>query len=140
MKISAEQKLLIMDAATESLKNPYPKDAAQVFGSAVLTTKGNIYSSAQYFSDTFSLTLHSEQSTLAHAAAHGESEIVAIAITSKGGNEEIVYPCHMCKQLLYESSQRSGVPMLVIVFTQQGKVEEIELDKMMNYPWPPRKK
>lgn len=134
--ISARQKQKLMQAATAALKNPYPKDSKLVFASAVLTTQGNMYSSAQYFSDTYSLTLHAEQAALAHTAAHGEGEIVAIATTSNETTNTLAYPCHMCKQLLYESSKRSGVSMLVIVFNQLGKVEEIELQKMMAYPWP----
>ena len=59
-----------------------PNDAR--FGAAVLTKKGNIYSSGQYYSDTYSLTLHAEQAALAHAAAHGEYDITAIAVV---GNE-----------------------------------------------------
>lgn len=131
-----DQKTALKQAATEQLKYPYPLGAETVYASAVLTTKGNIYASAQYFSDTYSLTLHAEQATLAHASAHGESEIVAIAITSTEVSEKLTNPCHMCKQLLYESSRRSKLPMTVILFSQQGKEEIIELEKMMSYPWP----
>lgn len=136
--ITEMQKTALIQAATEALKNPYPTDAAQVFASAVLTDSGNMYSSAQYFSDTYSLTLHAEQATLAHAAAHGESKIVAIAITCSDDTDELTYPCHMCKQLLYESSRRSGIPMNIILFNKRGRVQEIDLDEMMTYVWPPR--
>jgi cytidine deaminase len=135
-KLSDLQKKQLMDAATAALKNPYPKDAPTVYAAAVLTKQGNIYSAAQYFSDTYSLTLHGEQSALAHAAAHRESEIAAIAITSNEQIEGLTYPCHMCKQLLWESSRRSKLPMTLIVFNQQGQIEEIPLEKMISYPWP----
>lgn len=134
--ISEDQKRQLMSAAYSALKTPYPKDATLIFASAVLTQQGNIYASSQYFSDTFSLTLHSEQAALAHAAAHGEGEIIAIATTSNEAGDTLAYPCHMCKQLLYESSKRSGLPMLIIAFNQQGRKEEIPLEKMIAYPWP----
>jgi len=76
-----EREKLIQEAK-KALANPYPKDNPMAYSAAVLTKKGNIYSSAQYFSDTFSLTLHGEQCALVHAAAHGEGDIVAMAITS----------------------------------------------------------
>jgi len=136
--IAQQQKLTLMEEAKKALKNPYPKDAKTVYSAAVLTKAGNIYSSAQYFSDTYSLTLHAEQSVLAHAAAHGEGEIVAIAITS---NEELkkgefCYACNMCKQLLYESQRKSGVAMTVIFFNQFGETQELLLNGMISYPWP----
>jgi cytidine deaminase len=130
------QKQSLIQAATEVLKNPYPKDTKTVYAAAVLTSKGNIYASAQYFSDTYSLTLHAEQAALAHAAAHGEGEIVAIATTSNEPEGEWSYPCHMCKQLLWESRIRSGVLMQVINFDQNGRIEELNLDEMMQFPWP----
>ena len=136
--ISKEQKDKLVSEAKDELKNPYPKDSAFAYSSSVLTTKGNIYSASNYFSDTYSLTLHAEQSVLAHAAAHGEGEIVAIAIAStedlKPG--EFTPPCHMCKQLLWESQRRSKIPMLVILTNGHNEVKEVHLDKMMPYPWP----
>ena len=136
--ITSTQKESLIEEAKKALNNPYPKDTKTVYTAAVLTTKGNIYSSAQYFSDTYSLTLHAEQSALAHAAAHGEGEIVAVAITSneqlKKG--EFCYSCHMCKQLFYESQRRSGVPMTLFFFNQNGDVQELKLDDMVSYPWP----
>jgi len=137
--MTPQQKTALKQAATEALKNPYPLDAKNVYAAAALTKKGNIYASAQYFSDTYSLTLHAEQSALAHAAAHGEGEIIAIAVTDNLPEEEWSYPCHMCKQLLYESSQRSGLPMTIIVFDQKGKEEILDLDEIMTYVWPARK-
>ncbi len=130
------QKTKLLQLATAALQNPYPKDTKNIFTAAVLTKKGNIYASAQYFSDTYSLTLHAEQAALAHAAAHGEGDIVAIAITSNQPKREWAYSCHMCKQLLWESRLRSGIPMTLIFFDQFGKTEQLNLDDIINYPWP----
>jgi cytidine deaminase len=136
--ITQQQKEKLIEEAKKALKNPYPKDAKVVYSASVLTKAGNIYSSAQYFSDTYSLTLHAEQSALAHAAAHGESEIVAAAITSNENlaKGEFCYSCHMCKQLFYESQKRSGITMTLIFFNQHGETQEVKLDSMITYPWP----
>ena len=136
--ITQQQKDKLMEEAKKALKNPYPKDAKVVYSAAVLTKSGNIYSSAQYFSDTLSLTLHSEQSALAHAAAHGEGEIIAVAVTSNENlaEQEFCYSCNMCKQLFYESQRRSGIPMTLIFFNQHGEAQELKLDDIISYPWP----
>ncbi len=129
-------------AAIEGMENAFTetnKPEDRRFGASVLTKKGNIYSSGAYFSDTYSLTLHAEQAVLAHAAAHGEYDIVAIAIT---GNEPVkpgdsIYPCHMCKQLLWESSLRSKQNTEILLLDEKGTiVERLKLFDIINYPWP----
>jgi cytidine deaminase len=136
--MNQDQKANLIKAAKETLENPYPKDAQTVYSASVLTKNGNIYSAAQYFSDTYSLTLHAEQAVLSHAAAHGEGEIVAIAITSneKLEKQEFTYPCHMCKQLLYESSRRSKINMEILIFNSFGEEQVVDINSMINYPWP----
>ncbi len=128
----------LIHEAKKALKNPYPKDNLMVYSAAVLTKKGNIYSSAQYFSDTLSLTLHGEQCALVHAAAHGEGQIVAMAMTSteKLKKGEFTYPCNMCKQLLWESFRRSKIPMIIILINNHDEIKEIPLSEMIVYPWP----
>jgi len=91
----------------------------------LMTKSGNIYIGVSYKSDTETLTMHSEATALAHAAIHGEKEIVAIT----GPN------CHICKQLIYESSLCSGID-IVVVIEEDGKIKQIPISKMMPYPWP----
>ncbi|MFA6099587.1 MAG: hypothetical protein WC750_01755 [Patescibacteria group bacterium] len=143
MPITLEQEQKLIAAAQEGVKNALTVKGSQDdnrYGAAVLTDKGNIYGSGQYFSDTHSLTLHAEQSVLAHAAAHGEYAIEAIAISwnkPAGRGEGSVYPCHMCKQVLWESYLRSKLNMLIIIANEDGKVvEKLNLLDIMNYTWP----
>jgi len=109
--------------AREALKNTYPNGKG--FAIAVLTKNGNIYPGVSYKSDTYTLTMHSEAVALAHAATHGEKEIVAIT----GPN------CHICKQLIYENSLRSGIDTLVII-KENNVIKQIPISKLMLYPWP----
>lgn len=133
-------KVNLIKSAKDALKNPYPKNSKFIYSAAVLTDKDTIYSASNYVSDTFSLTLHAEQSALAHAAAHGEGNIVTIAITSNEVLEkgEFTPPCHMCKQLLWESQLRSGIPMLVILVNRE-ETTEVNLKEMLPFPWPAKK-
>ena len=136
--ITPEQKQSLIKEALLAQKNCYPQDSKHSYGAAVLTENGNLYSAANYGSETASLTLHGEQSALAHAAAHGEGMIHAIAVTS---NEEKVRgeftaPCHMCKQLLWESRLHSGVPLLIILANNFGETKEVYIDELMSLPWP----
>lgn len=133
------EKIKLKTALAEAMKNSYPHGAVTTYAAAVLTKSGNVYSAAQYFSDTYSLTLHGEQCALVHAAAHGEGEIVAIAVISneKLEKNQDTYPCHMCKQLLYESQRRSGIPMTILLMNPSGEEKELMLDEMLgSFLWP----
>lgn len=110
--------------AKEAMKDIYPTPN-KGFSVAVLTKQGNIYPGVSYGSDTETLTMHSEAVALAHAAAHGEKEIIAIT----GPN------CHICKQLIYESSLRSGIDTLVLI-EEEGEIKQIPISELMPYPWP----
>jgi cytidine deaminase len=69
--------------------------------------------------------MHSEATALAHAAIHGEKDIVAIT----GPN------CHICKQLLWESALRSGIDIQVI--TEEGtETKMTPISQLMPQPWP----
>lgn len=138
--IPEEQKSRLVQEAISALQHPYPKGSPHMYAAAVLTDKGSIYSASNYHSDTHSLTLHAEQSALAHAAAHGEGTIVAIAVTSNEKLEKgrFTPPCHMCKQLLWESRLRSGAPMRIILANGHGETKEVDLDELMPLPWPPK--
>lgn len=136
--ISDTQKQQLIAEATSALRNCYPKDCKVAYGAAVLADTGAMYAAANYSSDTASLTLHGEQAALSHAAAHGEGVIEAIAVASTEalGRGEFVPPCHMCKQLLWESRRRSGVPLLIILSNPHGETKEAFIDDLMPWPWP----
>jgi cytidine deaminase len=129
----------LISAAIESLKKAHknqPKDLT--YGSAVLTKKGNIYSACNYWSYTASLTLHAEQAALAHAAAHGETEIIAIACVGTEDNkkEQFCHPCGMCKQLIYESSIDSKIDIEVIMANLKGEHISKKISELVSHPWP----
>lgn len=133
------EKNKLKSAVRDAMQHAYPRDTATVYAAAVLTKSGNVYAAAQYFSDTYSLTLHGEQCALVHAAAHGEGEIVALAVLSneKLKKGEFANPCHMCKQLLYESQRRSGIPMTILLLNEFGEEKELTLDDMLgSFLWP----
>jgi cytidine deaminase len=134
----------MVEAAKEGRNNAFTSDNSGFdarFGASVLTKLGNIYSAGQYYSDTLSLTLHAEQAALAHAAAHGEYAIEAVAII---GNQQAyqmsggkIYPCHLCKQLLWESHLRSGINTELFILDVSGDlVESVSLLDIMFLPWP----
>ena len=116
--------LKLLKKAQSSLHQCYPT-SGEGYAVAVLTSQGNIYTGASYGSETATLTMHSEAVALAHAAQHGETEIIAIT----GPN------CHICKQLIWENSLRSGIEVQIIL-KENGHLKRVPISAVMPYPWP----
>ncbi len=106
------------------MQHTYP-EPGKGYAVALLTKAGNVYEGVSYLSRTQTLTMHSEATALAHATIHGETDIVAIT----GPN------CHICKQLIYESSLHSGIDVLIII-KDGNKVRQVPISELMPYPWP----
>ncbi len=123
-ELTEEECKKLLEAGDEAMKNTYP-ESGKGYAVALMTKKGNIYTGVSYLSDTETLTMHSEATALAHAAIHGEKDIVAIT----GPN------CHICKQLIYESSLRSGIDVVVVI-KEDNQIKQVPISKMMPYPWP----
>lgn len=126
-ELTVEQCNELLERADKALVNTYP-ESGNGYAVALLTKTGNIYEGASYKSDTYTLTMHSEATALANAAIHGEKDVVAIT----GPN------CHICKQLIYESSLNSGIDVLVIIKEDDG-IKQIPISELMPYPWPDKK-
>lgn len=126
-ELTVEQCNDLLERADEAMVNTYPESGSG-YAVALLTKTGNIYEGVSYKSDTYTLTMHSEATALANAAIHGEKDIVAIT----GPN------CHICKQLIYESSLNSGIDVLVII-KEADSIKQIPISELMPYPWPDKK-
>lgn len=123
-QLSEEETTELLREAKLAMSNTYPIPN-QGYAVALLTKSGKIFRGVSYNSDTYTLTMHSEATALANAAIHGEKEIVAIT----GPN------CHICKQLIYESSLNSGID-IVVVIEEDGQIKQIPISELMPYPWP----
>ncbi|MFA9288867.1 MAG: hypothetical protein ACEQSA_03240 [Weeksellaceae bacterium] len=114
----------MLQLAETTLANTFPTSGSG-YAAVVMNADGKLYEGASYGSDTYTLTMHGEMVALAHAATHGAREIVAIT----GPN------CHICKQLIYESSLRSGIDIVVVMKEESG-FKQVPISTIMPYPWP----
>lgn len=126
-ELSEDECRSLLEKANKALDKTYPEPNSG-YAVALLTSSGSIYEGVSYKSDTYTLTMHSEATALANAAIHGEKEIVAIT----GPN------CHICKQLIYESSLNSGIDVTIVI-DEDGEIKQIPISELMPYPWPENK-
>jgi cytidine deaminase len=139
MTLSADEHRELIQQAVRALDNSNPSNPPNLrFGAAVLTQKGAVYSSSAFWSDTLSLALHAEHAAIAHAAAHGERDLVAVACvsTEDAQGERLCHPCGICKQLLYESFRSSRIDLEVIMASLSGRFIVKHISEITPYPWP----
>ncbi|MDQ3802263.1 MAG: hypothetical protein M3416_00170 [Acidobacteriota bacterium] len=137
--MNEDQIKVLIEAAKKGMESAYGVGAGvPLYGAAVLTPSGNIYSAGQYKAETRQISLHAEQAALVHAAAHGKREIVAITIISNEdtAGEMFTNPCGICKQALYEHAYASGLPMKIILANLRGHWEVRDLKELIVFPWP----
>jgi cytidine deaminase len=137
--LTARDQAALVKAAIKALDNSHPLQPANLrFGAAVFTASGNIYSAAVFWSATSTLTLHAEHAALAHAASHGERDILAVACVSTEDPKGLAFchPCGICKQLIYESAFISKREIEVLMANQQGACEVRRISELVPYPWP----
>jgi cytidine deaminase len=127
-ELTDEECRQLLQAGEGAAKNVYPKGSTG-YAVALMTESEKIFQGVSYKSDTRTLTMHSEMTALAHAAIHGETDIVAIT----GPN------CHTCKQIIYENSLRSGID-IVIVVQEKDVIKQVPISELMPYPWPEKPK
>ncbi len=142
MKKEINYKALV-NSAIKALGDAYGVEkGGRIYASAVLSTTGKIYTAGAYWSYTASLTLHGEQAALAHAAAHGDGDILAIVSVcdDKPRDGVFAHPCGICKQLIWENSLRSGISVKVVMANSSGKYIVKEIKDLVPYPWPTSKK
>lgn len=121
--ISHDQILELLKHAKDASHRTYPDPGG--YSVALLTKSGKIFEGVSYKSDTLTLTMHSEATALAHAAIHGETEVIAIT----GPN------CHICKQLIWEHALHTGIDIQVVI-EENGEVKLVPISQQMPYPWP----
>jgi cytidine deaminase len=127
----------LVDAARDGMRCAYGIDGpSPLYGAAVLTDDGNIYSGGQYKAGTRQISLHAEQVAFVHAAAHGENKYQAIAIVSDEDENKITNPCGVCKQAIYEAALFADQEIWIILASMSGTIAMHRMWELITFPWP----
>lgn len=103
--------LLAASAIKEKAFNPYSKFFV---GAALLTDTGEVISGTNYESASYGGTICAERAALITANTKGFRRFNAIAIIARQLSTDLTdvcSPCGICRQLLIENSQQSGIPL-----------------------------
>jgi cytidine deaminase len=118
-QLNASQRRLL-EAAEQALDRSYNPYSRLAVGAALLAADGSVIPGTNFENASFSLTLCAERAAVVTANTQGLRAFRAIAVIARGpalGPEDILSPCGACRQVLFESAQRAGGDIEVILAT-----------------------
>lgn len=130
--MSINYSLLINEAQKAISKGFYAKRIPQKrYGAAVLTDKGNIYTSGQYSSFNHITSIHAEMGAILCATMNNDPNIIALALTSTF--KESIRCCGVCLQFIKEHCKRTGIDMEIIY--DGNEIIHIKQSVLTNNMW-----
>jgi cytidine deaminase len=115
--LNNEQKELL-DEARKAMDKSYAPYSHFHVGSALRSFSGEIVTGTNVENAAYSPGICAERSALARANILGETKVKTIAIIGKGDDfntEDVVAPCGVCRQVIYEAAQRSNHDIEIIM-------------------------
>ena len=109
------------NATLDKAYNPYSHFAV---ASAILTIEGKTFTGVNVENAAYSPGNCAERTAIFSAIANGHKEFKAIAIIAKpdkGITKKVTAPCGVCRQVIFEFSQVSGIDIEVIMATTDMK-------------------
>ncbi len=127
----------LLEAAREGARNAFCASLHGTrYGAAVLTATGRIHRSGQYSSFNHITNIHAEMAALAVAAAHGDPDVVALALVSTKQPHSAARPCGVCRQVIAEHARRTGRRITVLMASWDGTaVEQLADHELLPYAW-----
>lgn len=90
----------LISAAKEARENAYVPYSNFKVGAAVLTDDGEIYKGCNIENASYGATNCAERTAIFKAVSEGHRTIKAIAVI--GSDENLTYPCGICRQVIAE--------------------------------------
>lgn len=109
------------NATLDKAYNPYSHFAV---ASAILTTEGKTFTGVNVENAAYSPGNCAERTAIFTAVAGGYQKFKMIAIIAKpqtGTTRIVTAPCGVCRQVIFEFSQKSGIDIEVIMSTTDMK-------------------
>ncbi len=111
---ASEEVAVLIAVAWRAREQAYAPYSGFAVGAAVQTASGNIYGGCNIENVSYGLSNCAERTAIFQAIAHGERQLVRIAICAD--TPEPVAPCGACRQVM----QELGPHMEVVLVNQAG--------------------
>lgn len=126
---------LIEEARAATARAFLTSPGGTAYGASVLTLAGKVYSAGQYSSWNHVTNIHAEQAALLLATMSDDSDVIALALASTGG-EPVARPCGVCRQVMVEHAKRTGRDFEVLMAhrTELG-FERVSVSGLLPLSW-----
>jgi cytidine deaminase len=121
----------LLQEADEAIDMAYAPYSGFSVGAALLSEDGQVITGSNVENASFGGTVCAERSALLRANALAMRKFKAIAVIAKGKDfdtTEVTAPCGICRQLLFEFSQISGIDLDIIM--SNSKMDKIVVAKL----------
>lgn len=123
MSLSDQEKIL-MEKAREASQKAYSPYSGFHVGAAILTDKGNIYTSANIENASYSLTICAERNAATQAVFHQDTHFILVAVYVD--SDLLFPPCGACRQFLAEFS-----PEVPVIYSNKNQTIKTTLEELL---------
>lgn len=116
----------LLDIANKAREKAYCPYSNFRVGAALLTGSGNVFTGVNVENASYGATTCAERTAVFKAVSEGEMNFQAIAIASD--SDDYIYPCGICRQVLYEFNDGS---MKVICGKNNGEYKLYTLKELL---------
>lgn len=116
---------LLIDKARGARENAYAPYSHFRVGAALLTASGNIYTGCNVENAAYGATNCAERTAIFKAVSEGERDFSALAII--GDSDGYVFPCGICRQVIWEFSR----DMDIIVCAADGRWQRFNIKELL---------
>jgi cytidine deaminase len=116
VKLTNEERQMLIDLANEARKLAYAPYSNYPVGAALLTKTGRIYTGVNVENAVYPHTMCAERVAIFKAVSEGETEFDVIAVATNNGGS----PCGGCRQVMAEF----GLDMIVLIADGDGKLKQ----------------
>ena len=120
----------LLEIAIKYMKKAYSPYSGIHVGSAVLSTNGRIYGGCNIENASYGLTNCAERVAIQKMVSEGEQSFKAILVISD--QENFLYPCGACRQVMAEFSKQMD-PYVFVVRNKDKKLEIYRLSAILPY-------
>ncbi|HVZ17345.1 MAG TPA: cytidine deaminase [Terriglobales bacterium] len=126
VKLSAEERKLLIDAARQMLDRAYAPYSKFHVGCAVLTEAGNVYPGCNVENVSYGITICAERSAISAAVAAEGPKMKLRAVAVLNSTNLPCSPCGACRQVIYEFG-----PKALVIYQGEGKLAEATAEQLL---------
>lgn len=132
----------LLHAARRAMEGAYNPYSRFFVGAALLMKDGSIVTGCNCENASFALTICAERAAIARAFSDGQRIVKQFAIIGRGATaplKDVISPCGMCRQMMFECSQLTGHPISVLLAsTEMHRIVVTNTDELLPLGFGPR--